>query len=84
MTAKPPAPQAISSLLRRSGFARSVQASTGRRSYEHTAGYHVRKDLSGGVSVNWWPESNGMGPQPDGDLRERDSMLAGSKTSGTS
>lgn len=69
---KPPTPQSVSSLLTRAGFPRSAR---GHRRYEHSAGHHVTRDLSGGVSINWWPESDGTGAAQDKDLRERDDML---------
>jgi hypothetical protein len=57
-------PQAISALLRREGFDKSVVTRKARHYSQHTAGYRVTAFL-GEVRVNWWPDNH-----------DRDSSLA--------
>lgn len=56
MSAKPPTPQAISSLLRKAGFEKAVITDNNRYHKENTAGFHIVKG-AGDVRVTWWSES---------------------------
>lgn len=61
----PPTPQAISALLRKAGFDRATYSKSSIRGMrEHSQGYHVQADPSGGVSVNWWQSSLIHGTNP--------------------